>query len=363
LHVQAIAAELGGRCLLQQGEPGEALAYLRRAQRCYTRWGAHTKVAQLDGLLGGRLDAQAPARPVDQLDMLTVVKAFQAISSVLELDKLTATLLELLVQQAGAQRGCLLLDEGGELQLAASATNDSDLVTVTRTPPGTLTEHLPRTVIEHTARTGDPVVGDADDVGFGDDPYLRAHRPRALLAAPIAYHGRRIGVLYLEHRHRADAFSPGQLDLLEVLCGQAAICLDNARMYASLTEVNRILDATFDGLPVGLIVLKPDLTVHRASPFASELMGLPVMPGTPLVDLVDVLTPTDVDGRPLRMEPGFAAIGPEPAGRIYNQVQIVRPDGHRQFLDTWAIPLRNVDGQMLGVTLLVRQPGEDLLES
>ena len=354
LHVQAIAAELGGRCALEHAGPAEALAYLRRSRDCYARWGARAKLRQLDALLAG---APKPARrvhPVDQLDLLNVVKAFQTISSVLDLDKLTATLLELLVQHAGAQRGCLLLRDGGGLRLAAEATNDSDLVAVTRDPGRELASRVPVSLVEHTVASRDLTLHGAG--AFAADPYLRAHRPRAFLAAPIAHQDRLIGVLYLEHRHRADAFGPGQLNSLEVLCTQAAICLDNAAMYAKLTEANRVLDATFERLPVGLIVLRPDLTVHRASPHAVRLLGLPISTGIPLVDLIDVLTPVDIDGQPLRLSPWLAEIGPDSWQDNQRKLVIVRPDGRRQTLEMWLIPLRDQDGRLLGVTLLVTEP-------
>jgi predicted ATPase len=382
VHVQAIAAELGGRCVLEHaggrttrraleqaggraarsapsgasassGSAGanDALAYLRRARDCYAQWGAQAKLDQLAGVFDEAPRPVRPAHPVDQLDLLNVVKAFQTISSVLDLDKLTATLLELLVHHSGAQRGCLVLRDAGALRLAAEAVNDSDLVEITPTPAADLSTLVPLSLVSRVERTRELVL--LDDGPFDVDPYLANHRPRAVLAAPIAHQDRLIGVLYLEHKHRADAFGPGQLDSLEVLCTQAAICLDNASMYAKLAEANRILDATFDRLPVGLIVLRPDLRVHRVSPHAVELLGLPVQEGTPLVDLIDVLTPCDIDGVPLRLDPALAIIGPDVNDRP-RTVVIVRPDGQRQQLETWFIPLRDPHGHLLGVTLLVR---------
>jgi predicted ATPase len=354
LHVQAIAAELGGRCALEHGTAVDALAYLRRARACYGRWGAAAKVDQLAGLLDEAPAPVRPAHPVDQLDLLNVVKAFQTISAVLDFDKLTATLLELLVHHSGAQRGCLVLREDGALRLAAEAVNDSDLVEVTRAPSAALESLVPVSLVEHTIATRE--VHLLRDDALGDDPYLLEHRPRAFLAAPIAHQDRLIGVLYLEHRLRADAFGVGQLDSLEVLCTQAAISLDNAAVYAKLAEANRILDATFERLPVGLIVLRPDLTVHRASPHAVRLLGLPIRTGTPLVDLIDVLTPVDEVGEPFRLEPALAAIGSADfdGSSEPRDVVIVQPDGARQRLRTWFMALRDSTGRLLGVTLLVQ---------
>jgi hypothetical protein len=161
-----------------------------------------------------------------------------------------------------------------------------------------------------------------------------------------------VAVLYLEHRHLSGWFGPEHLDLLDVLGAQAAIALDNATMHASLVEANQILDATFDRLPIGLILLGPDLTVRRASPRAVEVTGLPIEPGTPLVDLFDVLTPTDADGLPYRLEPGFAATGDD-VRPIYREISIVTPSGERHRIHTAAQPLRDSSSSLIGVTLWV----------
>ena len=121
-------------------------------------------------------------------------------------------------------------------------------------------------------------------------------------------------------------------------------------MHARLLEANQVLDAAFDRLPVGLILLGPDLTVRRASPRAVAVTGLPIHPGTPLVDLFDVLTPTDADGLPYRLEPGFAPTGDE-RRPIYRDVLIVGPTGQRQRIHTAAQPLRDNGGALIGVTL------------
>jgi PAS domain-containing protein len=120
-------------------------------------------------------------------------------------------------------------------------------------------------------------------------------------------------------------------------------------------EANRILDATFDQLPIGLILLGPDLTVRRASPRAVEITGLPISPGTPLMDYIDVLTPTDVTGLPYRFDPAFAAVAGA-ATPIEREVVIVTPMGERRTLATTAIPLRDEAGTLVGVTVLVSPP-------
>ncbi|OLB80310.1 MAG: hypothetical protein AUI14_07210, partial [Actinobacteria bacterium 13_2_20CM_2_71_6] len=352
--VEALAAELGGRHALARGETASAVAYLRRARDCYHRWGTPALVAHVDRTL-----AAVPTRPhraFDQLDLLGIVRAFQAIAGELSQDRLVVTLLSLLIEHTHAERGALLLPvpEDSGLRLAATARAERGGIVVVADPEGLATETVPDAVVEHVFRRRVPIGGRPDELPgrLSADRYLRHQAPAALLCTPILRDDRLMAVLYLEHRHLATWFGAEHLDLLDVLCAQAAIALDNASMHARLIEANQVLDATFDRLPVGLILLGPDLTVRRASPRAVQVTGLPIHPGTPLVDLFDVLTPTDADGLPYRLEPGFAPVG-EDSAPIHRDVLIILPNGERQRVNTSAIPLRGEAGELIGVTLLV----------
>jgi predicted ATPase/PAS domain-containing protein len=350
--VEALAAELGGRYALVRGDTAPAVAHLRRARDCYHRWGAPVLVANVDAAL-----AAVPTRPhrtFDQLDLLAIVRAFQAIAGELSVDRLVVTLLNLLLEHTHAERGALLLPVDGGLHLAATAHAERGGVTVVSDRRSLAAERVPDAVVEHVHRRRQPLGGRPEELPgrLANDRYLRQQPPAALLCTPIMRDDRLMAVLYLEHRHLANWFGAEHIDLLDVLCAQAAIALDNAAMHARLIEANQVLDATFDRLPVGLILLGPDLTVRRASPRAVAVTGLPIHPGTPLVDLFDVLTPTDVDGLPYRLEPGFAPVGgrSEP---IHRDVLIILPGGERQLVHTSAIPLRSRAGELIGVTLLV----------
>lgn len=354
--VEGAAAELGGRYALARGDAVRAGAYLRRARACYERWRAPALVARIDELLAAAAEPAHPGRALDQLDLLSVVRAFQAISAELGLDRLVVTLLRLLVQHAHAERGALLLPDIGGLRIAAVAETDRGQVSVVPDPGAPLHEQVPIAVVDHVYRTRQTVRGEPGDLPVlaTRDPYLRRHRPRALLCTAITRDDELIAVLYLEHRRSPASFTPDYLELLEVLCAQAAIALENAKVHAQLLEVNRILDATFDRLPAGLILLGPDLKVRRASPRALQVTGLPIRPGTPLVELFDVLTPMDAGATPYRQEPGFAAIGPH-SEPIERDIPIIAPTGERRVLRTSAIPLRDERSVLVGVTLLVSE--------
>ncbi|GAA1808277.1 AAA family ATPase [Planosporangium flavigriseum] len=355
IRTEAFAAERGGRHALAHGQVGDAVAYLRRARACYQQWGAVAKLDQLDELLATASRPAGPTRALDQLDLLTLVRGFQAVAGELRLDRLVGVLLELLVRHSQAERGHLLLANGHHLRPTAEAEVERDVIQVTTHVDGASCSRLPMNLIEYAGRNREVLVGGADELAVRvADPYLAAHRPRSVLCAPIVRRENLLAVLYLEHRRLATAFSTFYLEMLEILCTQAAVALENASGHAQLVEANQILDATFDRMPVGLVLLGPDLKVRRVSPRAVEIMGLPIAPGTPLVELFDVLTPADVHGGAYRYEPGFAAVSDwvEPIDR---EIVILTPQGGRMRLWTSAIPLRDEAGSLVGVTVLVSQ--------
>src|SRR5262249_21191664 len=136
VHVEAIAAEVAGRFASQRGDRIDAVAYLSRAQTCYQRWGATGKAEQIAGTIAGLRPAERSARLVDQLDVLTVIRASQALTGEHDLDKILATLLELLVQHAGAERGCLLVPAPDGLRIAVEADVDGGRTAVAHGPAG-----------------------------------------------------------------------------------------------------------------------------------------------------------------------------------------------------------------------------------
>jgi signal transduction histidine kinase len=145
-------------------------------------------------------------------------------------------LMELLLENAGAQRGALVLRNGETLALVARlAVANAQIETGLAEPLGQSHE-VATTVIQYVARTGEAVVvADATtEARFAEDPYLAAHAVRSLLALPLTHRGHLVGVLYLEHRDVPSAFPPARIALLAVLASQAAIAVENAFLYRDL---------------------------------------------------------------------------------------------------------------------------------
>ncbi|MFI5893709.1 AAA family ATPase [Actinoplanes sp. NPDC051513] len=349
--LEALAAERAGLQALSRQDLDGAVAYLRLARSRYDDWRAGAKVAHLDEALD-QATTQAP-RLLDQLDLLAVVNACRSICAESRLEPLVATVLRLLVEHGRADHGALLLPGQSGLWLAAVADTDHTQVSVVSAPGEPMAEYLPLTVIRSARRSGRPVRETIDSLPaeLADDPYLLGHRPHALLCVPIVRDGDIVAVVYLDRRQPA-AFEHRAIELLDVLCTQAAIALQNATTQARLMEADRFLDATFNELPAALILLGPELTVRRASPSAEDVTGLPVRPGAPLLDLLDVLAPVDADSTPFRAESGLAALGHGTAP-IRRDITIIASTGERRVLSTTTIPVRDEGGVLLGATMMI----------
>lgn len=246
---EAIANELAAHFYRTRGSGRSADAYLRHAHACYSRWGASGKVRQLESLypqLQGRehgFGEEAPAAATLQLDALAVIKASQALSSEIAFDRLLAKLLQVVIEQAGAQKGYVILQHGGTLAIEAEAVLDvHGCVEARRLHSLRLNASplVPVSIINYVWRTRQKVLLEnaAADKKFSADLYVARHQPKSVLCQPIFKQAELMGLLYLENNLIAGAFSADALGVLELLASQAAISIENARLYADLKDEN-----------------------------------------------------------------------------------------------------------------------------
>ena len=243
---EALAYELAAAFYRVRGFVTFADAYLSKARSCYARWGADAKVRQLDGR-HPQLPAPAPAAVAGaQLDMLSIAKATQAISGRIVLDELVDTLLRLVLENAGAQSGALLLARGDGLVLAAEANIEAQAIRVQlRRHPALpelapLESTLPASIVNYVQHSREQVllVDAAQPHPFSGDEYFARRQPKSLLCLPIIRQSALIGLLYLENRVVSHAFTVERMSVLELLAAQAAISLENALLYADLQQEN-----------------------------------------------------------------------------------------------------------------------------
>lgn len=253
-QVEALALELAARFYRQRQLAIPALAYLRAARDAYVRWGATGKVRALEqGFIELRpIEGPSPERPsasthaatttADRnlhatLDIAAVLRATRSISEEIVLDKLVATVLRVLLADAGAERGHFVLLHDGDPVLVASGPSDAtDTPPLTHIPLNQCDDILPTSLARLVLRTGEAaIIHDARaDARSAADRYVVRHHPRALAGVPIINHGQLLGLLVLEHRRLTGVFSRERLELIRILAAQAAVSIDNALLYAEL---------------------------------------------------------------------------------------------------------------------------------
>ncbi|SEB25471.1 AAA family ATPase [Variovorax sp. YR216] len=265
LQQLALANELHARCRLARSEMKLAGLFMAQARACYGRWGAAAKVGQLDRMYPGLLrdetmashDAPAPAPisvaparnvPEVDLDLDSVMKAAHAIAGEVELDGLLARLMRIAIENAGAERGCLVLERDGDSVVYAADPDPLQTAQWAMAPGTSLaaSRTLPASIVNYVRRTAESVVlaDAAADDRYGGDPYLMRHRPRSVMCVAVQKQGRMVGVLYLENSVLAGAFTADRIRVVRMLATQAAIALENARLFEGLKrEVGEHRDA------------------------------------------------------------------------------------------------------------------------
>jgi PAS domain S-box-containing protein len=261
VHNEAVANEVAARFYAARGFKKIADAYLRDARYCYLRWGANGKVQQLDELyphLGEEKLVPGPTStigtPVEHLDLATVIKVSQAVSGEIVLEKLIDTLMRTAIEHAGAERGLLILPRGVEQSIEAEAVTSHDTIIVRLREAFIAEPELPESIIHYVVRTRESVILDdaASQNAFFADPYQRRHRARSILCLPLINQARLIGVLYLENSLTSHVFTSPQIAVLKLLASQAAISLENTRLYRDLekreAKIRRLVDANIIGI-------------------------------------------------------------------------------------------------------------------
>ncbi|YAG14783.1 AAA-like domain-containing protein [Nostoc sp. DSM 114161] len=242
--------------------------YLKNAHHCYSRWGAKAKVKALE-LEYPQFLMDINNRKEDQsinttestggtnpqvLDLMTVTKASQVLASEIKLDQLLAKLMKTVIENGGAQKGFLILEKDSKWAIAAQSTVDSDDVTLLQSLPidsvdgDRQTPILPVAIVNYVVRTQENVVLNNATVEeqFIRDPYIVATQPKSILCTPLLNQGKLSGILYLENNLTTDAFTSDRIEVLRILSAQAAISIENARLYAQLEDDNRNLEMRVD---------------------------------------------------------------------------------------------------------------------
>ncbi len=262
---ESLSYELYARFCLGRGQQKIAAFLMREAAYLYYRWGANGKLQLLQKNYS-RLFSEAQqatqtfsgsshtdsantsilhSTGESSLDINTLVKASQTLSGELVMEKLVQKILHFLIENAGAQRGLLILDEGGQMVVEAECSAEDQHTQLDQ--DSTLLEdstQLSITIVRYVLRSKELLVlGNAlNSEKFVTDPYLKQTKIKSVLCLPLFAKGKVIGALYLENNLTADTFTPKRVEILNVLTAEIAIALENARLYRNLEEYNQNLE-------------------------------------------------------------------------------------------------------------------------
>ncbi|MEG4010124.1 AAA family ATPase, partial [Microcoleus sp. Pol11C1] len=255
LNEEALANELAVKFYLEWGQEKFAKIYALEAYYAYSRWGAKAKAIDLEQRYPQLLlpilqqassyasfketitretiaSRSSSSSNSEFLDLSTLIKASQAISGEIELDKLLTTLLKIVITNAGANRCVLLLKQDIELQVVALVVEGQEPQLLPSIPLE-LSQDVAISLVNTVKRSLKPLVlADARvNPQFAGDSYIEQHQPKSVLCSPILNQGKLIGILYLENNLTVGAFTSDRVEVLNLICSQAAISLENARLY------------------------------------------------------------------------------------------------------------------------------------
>ncbi|MBD2261308.1 PAS domain S-box protein [Pseudanabaena sp. FACHB-2040] len=291
IQEEALAYELAAKHYLARGREKIAQTYMKEAHYCYDRWGATTKVKDLETrypqFFSQSSRAASTSIPITAetitnsfhttLDLAAVMKALQGISREIELKQLLRLLMQTVIENAGAQTGYLILENSGEWSIEAACELNADenacATQVLQSIP--IADQLPESIIQYVIRTLKPVaLNDATrEDAFVNEPYIQQNQPQSVFCLPLLNQAKLVGVLYLENRLTAGVFTPERSQVLQLLSTQAAIAIENANLYSELQAKESKITQFLEAIPVGIAIVDATGCPYYANQCSNQLLG------------------------------------------------------------------------------------------
>ncbi|WP_414517023.1 AAA family ATPase [Nostoc sp. PCC 9305] len=296
LQEEALCYELAAKHYLARGRERFAQLYMKEAHYCYERWGATAKAKDLEtrypqffpqslNVAGALVHTTAGTTSNSSdiaFDLAAVMKASQAISREIELDQLLNSLMQILIENAGAQTGCLILENAGEwaIEAACELNGDANFCATQVLQSISMVNRLPESIIHYVIRTHESVIlNDATREGnFINEPYIQQNQTKSLLCLPLLNQSKLVGVLYLENRLVTGAFTAERSQLLNLLSTQAAIAIENAKLYSKLRTSESQMAQFLEAVPVGIGIVDATGRPYYANQRGIQLMGKEIDP-------------------------------------------------------------------------------------
>ncbi len=257
-HEEALAYELAATFYLDRNMGRIAQVYMREAHYLYTLWGAKAKVQHLERMYPKLLveiskspepfsstftivSATNLEAAAGKLDFSSLIKASQTLSGEIKLGPLISKLIHIVMENAGAEQAVLVLNKSGKWFIEAISTiHETQAKALKSKWLADLSDtQAPKSIVNYIIRTQETVLLDnaSEEGNFTEDPHIKAHKSKSLLALPIINQGKLIGILGLQNFQAKGVFTPDRLEILKAITAQAAISLENASLYENLEHL------------------------------------------------------------------------------------------------------------------------------
>jgi predicted ATPase/serine phosphatase RsbU (regulator of sigma subunit) len=247
---EGLINEFAMKFYLAKGDEETARERMAAALTGYVRWGATGVLNNLIKMYPHLAPSNVPGKDFDEtkadstgtraisLDLSSVLKASQTISGEIVLERLLVSMVKIVMENAGAQKGFLILEQRGRFYVEAEGNVGSYDIPVLKSIPVELHGGLSSSIVNYVARTKRTLIlHNADSEGdFVNDPYVLKYRPKSILCSAILNQGKLSAIIYLENNLATGAFTPERLEILNILSSQIAISIDNAKLYENLEE-------------------------------------------------------------------------------------------------------------------------------
>jgi len=308
IQEEAIANELAAKFYLDWGKEKVAAGYMQEAYYCYARWGALAKIDDLEQrypqllqpILQQRQLSLNPLETIanigltrsasstrsssssngisEALDFTSVIKAAQAISSAIELDQLIVSVSRIILENSGAKKTVLILPQTDTWQVRAitcinhEANSRCEIQTILEKQPVEISQDIPRQLIYYVKNTQETVVIDnlRTEIPGLIGEYMHFVQPKSALCMPILNQGHLLGILYLENKLTQGVFTSDRLLVLNFLCTQAGIALENAQLYTDLQASKTLLQKLANNIPGVIYQLRLSADSIVSMPYISS---------------------------------------------------------------------------------------------
>lgn len=271
INEAALCHEIAARFYLEIGKQSHHKKHIIKAHDFYMAWGANAKINALEEdnpdifktasevllyTIFPTATITTESMDVAYIDLLTAMKCSQLISSKMDIKKLLEALITISVENAGAERGCLITQHGQNFVVQAHERMGERI----RVGEKLTNEQISMSSINYVQNTRQPLLlGEAHtEVGFSDDLYIESNKIKSLLCLPFIHKEKILGYLYLENNQAAMVFNEERIKILQIIASQAVVSIENANLYGMVARSEKRYRSIFENAQDGIFQISPE---------------------------------------------------------------------------------------------------------